>query len=161
GTRSSPTTPPVGCCTFFTLESTTIEPDAMSAPEIGMVAAQPPTPTDSATNTVIPARMLRRIERRLGEDLVGTLGSPGLRDYLKRAPRRLAMQDLGDHLVLRTERHGTALLHGQEEVDTRDGGRPMRDHNHDATAGADTEDGVGQRRIAFCVQVGIGLVQHH
>ena len=32
-TRSSPTTPPVGCCTFLTLESTTIEPGAITAPD--------------------------------------------------------------------------------------------------------------------------------
>src|SRR5258705_454930 len=31
-TRSSPTTPPVGCCTFLTLESTTSTPCPMTAP---------------------------------------------------------------------------------------------------------------------------------
>ena len=45
--RTSPTTPPVGCCTFLTLESTTTEPGAISAPEICTVDAQPPNPPAS------------------------------------------------------------------------------------------------------------------
>jgi hypothetical protein len=49
--RTSPTTPPVGCCTFLTLDSTTIWPGAISAPEICTVDAQPPRPT-TRTSTI-------------------------------------------------------------------------------------------------------------
>ena len=61
-TRSSPTTPPVGCCTFLTFESTTIEPCAISAPEISAVDAQPPTPIARNATITTPAKMWRRIE---------------------------------------------------------------------------------------------------
>ena len=40
-TLSSPTTPPVGCCTFLTLLSTTSLPGAMTAPEISLSVPQP------------------------------------------------------------------------------------------------------------------------
>jgi hypothetical protein len=43
-TRISPTTPPVGCCTFLMFDSTTIVPGAITAPANWLVAAQPPTP---------------------------------------------------------------------------------------------------------------------
>jgi hypothetical protein len=56
-TRTSPTTPPVGCWTFFTLESTTNEPWAMSAPEISAVDAQPPTPSARKATTAQPMMM--------------------------------------------------------------------------------------------------------
>jgi hypothetical protein len=56
------TTPPVGCCTFFTLVSTTIEPCAISAPEIWAVDAQPPNPITSTPTKINPARMCRRID---------------------------------------------------------------------------------------------------
>ena len=63
-TRTSPTTPPVGCCTFLTLESTTTDPGAISAPEIGTVEAQPPKPPASTSTTTRPAIRCSRIERR-------------------------------------------------------------------------------------------------
>ena len=61
-TRTSPTMPPVGCCTFLTLESTTICPGAISAPESCVVPAQPPKPITSTPTTTRPARICRRIE---------------------------------------------------------------------------------------------------
>ena len=68
-TRTSPTTPPVGCCTFLILVSTTIEPGAISAPDNSVVAAQPPTPPTSMSTTVTPATMWRWID-----SLVSTVG---------------------------------------------------------------------------------------
>ncbi|GLR89724.1 hypothetical protein GCM10007857_64380 [Bradyrhizobium iriomotense] len=51
-TRTSLTMPPVGCCTFFTFESTTTEPGAIRAPEIGTLEAQPtPLPANTRTTT--------------------------------------------------------------------------------------------------------------
>ena len=43
---SSPTTPPVGCCTFLTLDSTTSVPGAITAPDITVV----PGPAADAAN---------------------------------------------------------------------------------------------------------------
>ena len=61
-TRSSPTTPPVGCCTFLTLVSTTSWPCAITAPGISVVEAQPPMPPTSSTTTTRPARRWRRMD---------------------------------------------------------------------------------------------------
>ena len=46
--------PPVGCCTFLTLESTTMAPGAWMAPEISVANAQPPIPTTRITTTSSP-----------------------------------------------------------------------------------------------------------
>ena len=62
--RTSPTTPPLGCWTFLTLESTTSEPCAMIAPEISAVEAQPPSPTPRNATSAQPTMMWRRIEAR-------------------------------------------------------------------------------------------------
>src|SRR5712692_1287347 len=124
-TLSSPTTPPVGCCTFLTFESTTTDPDAISAPESWVVLAQPPTPPARMPKTVRPARMLRRMDRRVGVDLVGTLSTPGFRNDLERPRRRLAMQHLGEDLVLRAEGRRAAFLHCQKKIDPRNGARAV------------------------------------
>ena len=65
-TSSSPTTPPVGCWTFLTLLSTTSLPDAITAPESSVAAAQPPTPTTSNAAAMKPMASGRRAasERR-------------------------------------------------------------------------------------------------
>ena len=62
-TSSSPTIPPVRCCTFLTLESTTIDPGAITAPDSSVVVAQPPTPTVSSKAMTTPPRRWRRMER--------------------------------------------------------------------------------------------------
>jgi hypothetical protein len=62
-TRNSPTTPPVGCCTFLTLELTTSCPGATTAPEISVLAAQPPRPTTSTTDVTPIATICRRSAR--------------------------------------------------------------------------------------------------
>jgi hypothetical protein len=62
--RNSPTTPPVGCWTFFTLDSTTIDPGAISAPEISAVEAQPPSPPASTITIANPIIKCSRIEER-------------------------------------------------------------------------------------------------
>src|SRR6266702_8449953 len=58
-TLISPTTPPVGCCTFLVVVSTTSWPGATTAPEISVVAAHPPTPTTRNALTDTPARAWR------------------------------------------------------------------------------------------------------
>ena len=65
--------PPVGCCTFFTLESTTIWPGAMIAPDSFIVPAQPPTPKASTMTITSPATMWWRIERRASEAGAGPM----------------------------------------------------------------------------------------
>ena len=52
-----------------------------------------------------------------------------------------------------------AVVHDQNGVDGGKGARPMRDHDRDATAGADAEDGPRQCLFAFGVQVRIWLVE--
>src|SRR5271165_900471 len=160
-TRSSPTTPPVGCCTFLTFESTTTDPDAMSAPESWVVPAQPPTAATRMPKTVSPARMLRRIDRRVGVDLARTLCAPGFRDDLERPRRLLAMQHLGEDFVFRAERHRSTFLHGQEEIDPGDGARAVGNHDCDAAAGADAENRLRQGGVAFGIEIGVRLVQNH
>lgn len=63
-TRISPTTPPVGCWTFLTLDSTTMVPGAITAPASCVVAAQPPTPPTRKTVMANPTRLSLRIVRR-------------------------------------------------------------------------------------------------
>ena len=76
-TLSLPTTPPVGCCTFLTLESTTMEPCAMSAPAIWVVEAQPPTPKASTSTITPPAiRCLRMDSRALPDGPAGATARP-------------------------------------------------------------------------------------
>jgi hypothetical protein len=53
-TRNSPTIPPVRCWTFFTLESTTTDPEAITAPASSVVAAQPPRPPVSMSAMIAP-----------------------------------------------------------------------------------------------------------
>ena len=64
-TRSSLTTPPVGCWSFFTLESTTSEPGAITAPATSVVAAQPPIPNASRLATAVPPMRDRCMERQV------------------------------------------------------------------------------------------------
>ena len=71
-TRISPTTPPVGCCTFFTLDSTTIVPGAITAPTNWAVVAQPPMPPVRRTVMVKPVRLSLRIARRGSSSLALT-----------------------------------------------------------------------------------------
>ena len=52
-TISSPTTPPPGCCTFFTFDSTTSEPSAITAPATCVIA--PSTPMLITRNSPISA----------------------------------------------------------------------------------------------------------
>src|ERR1700730_14463635 len=163
--RTPPPTPPVGCCTFLTLESTTIDPDAISAPESEVVLAQPPTPKARMATTVRPARILRRMERRVGVVDVGlmlptALCAPGFGDDLERPRRRLAMEHLGEHLVLRTEGDAAPFLHGKNEVDPGDRARPMCDHDRNPAPSADAENSLRQSRIALGIEIGVGLVEH-
>ena len=66
-TRICPTTPPVGCCTFFTLDATTRLPGATTAPANSMLAAQPPTPPTRRRAAIRLSTTCRRIERRMSQ----------------------------------------------------------------------------------------------
>jgi len=63
-TNISFTTPPLGCCTFLTLDSTITLPLAITAPASSLVAAQPPNPATNATTMASPAMLSRRIAGR-------------------------------------------------------------------------------------------------
>ncbi len=63
-TLISATTPPVGCCTFFRSDSTTSWPAVMTAPDICVFAAQPPTPPIRRMIAESPMTTCRRIDRR-------------------------------------------------------------------------------------------------
>src|SRR5262249_14260294 len=82
-TRSSLTTPPVGCCTFLTFESTTTEPAATTAPDSSVIVAQPPRPPATRSPMVIAAKTWRRIERLAGLAFV-VMASPRLQTRLLR-----------------------------------------------------------------------------
>src|SRR5262249_2245784 len=77
-TRSSLTTPPVGCCTFLTFVSTTMEPDATTGPDSSVVVAQPPRPPATRSAMVIAAKTWRRIERLAPLAFVVMASSPRL-----------------------------------------------------------------------------------
>src|SRR5260370_15306036 len=130
-TRSSPTTPPVGCCTFLTFESTTMEPGAISAPESLAVPTQPPTPTARTAKTVKPARIWRRMDCRVA-DCGFKLSAPRLRNYSQRGPRRLSLQYLCKHVVFRTQGDNCPVFHRQKQIDPSDRAPAVRDHDHDA-----------------------------
>ena len=87
-TRISPTTPPVGCCTFFTLDSTTMVPGAITAPANWVVAAQPPTPPTRSTVIANPTRLSLRIVRRGSCSVTSLASSRGAADDLEIAGRR-------------------------------------------------------------------------
>src|SRR5262245_560765 len=160
-TRSSPTTPPVGCCTFLTFESTTTEPGAISAPESLAVPIQPPTPTARTTKTVKPARTWRRMDCRVAAAGGFKLSAPRVRNHSQRGSRRLSLQYFRKHVVSRTGGDNRPLLHCKKQIDPGDRARSVRDHDHDAAAGAHAENGLGQCRVAFGIQIGIRLVKNN
>src|SRR5262245_42784949 len=124
------------------------EPEAISAPDSGVVPAQPPTPPARTATTATPAKTLRRIDRRVGEDGIRKLAPPGIIDDLERARRWRAVQHFGEHLVLRTERDGAPLLHCQEEIHPSDCRRAMGDDDGNAAARSDAENRLRQRCVA-------------
>src|SRR5829696_9150057 len=75
--RNSPTTPPVGCCTFLTFESTTRLPGAITAPDSSVVAASPPTPPARSATTARPPSRWLRIDRCAGDCALLTLSLLG------------------------------------------------------------------------------------
>src|SRR5215207_5647339 len=139
-TRSSPTTPPVGCWTFLTFESTTRLPGAITAPDSSVVAASPPTPPARSATTARPPSSWLRIDRCAG------------------ACR--AAEHLVQHLVLRSEGLGFPIRHHQNEIDAGERARAVRDHHDDAAAGARAQDRLGQRLLSLGVEVGVRLVKH-
>src|SRR5215471_1011448 len=143
-TRSSPTTPPVGCCTFLTFESTTREPDATTAPDSSVVVAQPPRPPTTRSPMVIAARTWRRIERLAPLALV-LITSPRLafRCELYWAQMGLcALKHFLQHLLLWSEGLHAPVRDRQEQVDAQQGRRTMGDHDHDGAAFACPENGL-------------------
>src|SRR5262249_15851007 len=142
-------------------ESTTIEPDAINAPDSAVVPAQPPTPATRSTNTVMPASTLRRIERRVDVVWGFKLGTSRARDDLERLRRRsITMQPLPQAVVFRPEGHRASLLHCGDKAPAGNRRGAMRDPHDDAAAGADAENRLGQGRIAVRIQIGVRFVQH-
>lgn len=66
--RAVPRLPPVWCCTFLGLLSTTTVPDAITAPASEVVAAKAPTPPTSTTQTVSHSRTLPGCLRRISPE---------------------------------------------------------------------------------------------
>src|SRR3954452_20954144 len=167
--RTSPTTPPVGCCTFLTLESTTTCPGAISAPEIGTVEAQPPKPQVKTSITTRPTTMCERIDSRapfrssFGFQIMtfssSRLGS-GIGNDLDRRRRRDALQYLAEHGFLGSEGLHAAVLQHQQLIDRLDADRPVRHHDHDGAALAGAAHRAGQRFVALGIEVGVRLIEH-
>src|SRR5262245_43519680 len=107
--------PPVGCCTFLTLESTTTTPVAITAPAISVVRAQAPRPPSNATVARPPTRRCHRIARwlRFAGNMVMSQSVLSAND----SQRRAAGTGQGaQHLVLRTEFQLASLVEEQDVV---------------------------------------------
>jgi hypothetical protein len=63
-TMISPTMPPLECCTFLMLDSTTIVPGAITAPASSWVTAHPPIPPNMTKSAPKPIRLSLRMTRR-------------------------------------------------------------------------------------------------
>src|SRR5262245_56964056 len=92
-TFKAPTMPPVGCCTFLTFESTTIEPCAISAPEIFVTAVHPPKPRKMATSPAPPTSECRRI------DLLASNSRPISIAFISGLPPRQHVKDQAQRRV--------------------------------------------------------------
>jgi hypothetical protein len=49
----------------------------------------------------------------------------------------------------------------QQQINTGDSARSVRNDDDGAPAGPNTEDGLRQRRLTLCIEVGVRLIQHH
>src|SRR5215208_6848028 len=173
-TLSSPTTPPVGCWTFLTFESTTTRPDAITAPASSVVAASPPTPPASKATMAIPQMRWRWIERCdlafASKTVLLKLRRPLARRHPRQAaalrrprPRRAhrgALHDLAQHLALRPEGLHPSLTHDEQIVDGGEGARTVRHHDDDLSARPRGRDRGGQRLLALGIEVRVRLVEH-
>src|SRR5262249_8901601 len=65
-----PPTPPVGCCPFLTLKSTTSWPEPIPAPKTPVAAPQPPRPITSNSAATTMARVCRRRMRCISGEIV-------------------------------------------------------------------------------------------
>src|SRR5215510_3816003 len=111
-TFKAPTTPPVGCCTFLTFELTTIEPCAISAPEIFVTAVHPPRPKKMASSPAPPTSECQRICPLASNSCpISIVFISGLPPQVQdRAPRRVARPATGLHSLDR--RPADARLRG-------------------------------------------------
>ena len=142
--RTSPTTPPVGCCTFLTLDSTTIWPGAISAPEIccGRGPAAEPAGQHhddrEADDQMQPDRAPRALHVLAASSwpthrlMTWHSASETILIGVGRGDARL--QHLRQHLLLRTEGLHAAVLQHQDLIDRLDADRPVRDHDDDGAA---------------------------
>jgi hypothetical protein len=68
---------------------------------------------------------------------------------------------LGERLVPRPEELRPSVDHHQHEVDAGERAGPVRDHDGDTASRPHPCNRLGQRFLAFGIQIGIGLVEHH
>src|SRR5215510_10476182 len=147
-TLSLPTTPPVGCCTFLTLESTTSWPAAITAPENSVVIAQPPRPRTRSSAAAAIATVCRRSESAVLIARYSWRRPSGLVHDAQARRRRGGYGGRGrrgpppalHELILALGRTGAALPHLHDQVDAGKRARAMRDHDHDPAARAYAQD---------------------
>ena len=72
----------------------------------------------------------------------------------------IAAHHLGQHFLLGPEGDLAAGLEHQQLVERGHGAWPVRDDDGDAAVGADPGDRVGEGRLAFGIEVGVGLVEN-
>lgn len=84
-----------------------------------------------------------------------------MRHDLERGGRRgVATDDLCQHFVLRPEGLLTPAGDREDMVDRDQRTRTMRNANDDAAARANAENGLGERILAFCIEIRIWFVEH-
>lgn len=76
-------------------------------------------------------------------------------------PVRAGGQNALQHLVARAEGVHASILHDPHDVYGGNGARPVRDDDGDPLPFTDMTDGLRHRRLAFGIQIGIGLVEDH
>ena len=85
----------------------------------------------------------------------------GQREAALASDGRSRLQHFLEHNVLRSEGLLSAGPHHEHGVDAGQRARPMGDHDDDAAARANAQDGARQRLVAFAVEAGVRLVEHH
>ena len=158
--------PPLRCCTFLTLLSTTMVPLAMTAPAIWVVAAQPPTPAEREHHRrCIPTRFSLRIAYRGlrwdGGHRAASVGraADDLEAGVGRGDGRLR-RHIAQDLVAGTEGVLRAVAQHQHLVANRQHCGAMRDQDDDGAARLGVTNRPEQRRFPLAVEIGVRLIEH-